>query len=198
MRKLAILLGGALVLAACQTTPPPPPPPPPAPDLNNLLLAPGFLAHAGSANQYEIQAAQLALQVSANPGVRNLANVIIADHTAMGQQVGAAAASAGLTPPPPTLLPSDQAMLDQLRASGSGMAFDQAYQQQQISAHQQAIQMMQGYAANGDVPALRNVATQAIPIMQKHLSMAQALTFAPPPPPPPPPMPTPRRAGERG
>ena len=66
MRKLGILLGGALALAACSTTPPPPPAPPP--DLNNPLLAPGFLAHVGSANQFEIAASQLALQASANPG----------------------------------------------------------------------------------------------------------------------------------
>ena len=58
MRKLGILLGGALALAACARTPPPPP------DLNNAMLAPGFLAHAGSANQFELQSAQLALQAS--------------------------------------------------------------------------------------------------------------------------------------
>jgi len=199
MRNLAILLGGAIALAACSTNPPPPPAPV---DINNVLLAPGFLAHAGSANEYEIEAGQLALQASANPGVRNLANVIIADHTAMGQQVAAAATSAGLTPPPPTLLPAEQAMLDQLRAAGTGMSFDQAYQQQQITAHQQAIGMMQGYATGGDVPALRTVAANAIPVMQKHLAMAQALVLTPPPtvPPPPPPMaaPAPGRAGERG
>ena len=196
MRKLAILFGGAALLAGCQTTPPPPPPAPPV-DLNNPLMAPGFLAQAGSANQWEIESSQLALQMSTNPAVRNLANVIIADHTAMGQQVTAAAASAGLPPPPTTLLPPQQSMLDQLRAAGNGPAFDMAYQQAQISAHQQAIQLMQNYAAQGDVPALRTVASQAIPTMQKHLSMAQSLAMAPPPPPPPP-MPAPRRSGERG
>jgi len=197
MRKLAILLGSALVLAACSTTPAPPPPPP---DINNVLLAPGFLAHAGSANQFEIQASQLALQASANPGVRNLASVIITDHGAMGQQVAAAAASAGLTPPPPTLLPEEQALLDQLRASGTGPGFDLVYQQQQITAHSQAIGMMQNYASGGDVPALRTVAAGAVPIMQKHLAMAQAIMAAPPPPPPPPPMeaPSPGQRGERG
>jgi hypothetical protein len=36
MRKLAILLGGALALAACATNPPPPPPAPaPVVDPNN-------------------------------------------------------------------------------------------------------------------------------------------------------------------
>jgi putative membrane protein len=194
MRKLAILLGGALALAACSTAPKEPVAPP---DLNNVLMAPGFLAHAGSANQYEIEAAQLALQASANPGVRNLANMIVADHTALGQQVAAAAASAGLTPPPPMLLPPEQAMLDQLRAAGTGMNFDMLYQQQQITAHQQAIQLMQNYAASGDVPALQTVASGAIPVMQRHLQMAQALQVMAPPPPPPPPMPAPR-PGERG
>ena len=194
MRKLAILLGGALALAACSTAPKEPVAPP---DLNNVLMAPGFLAHAGSANQYEIEAAQLALQASANPGVRNLANMIVADHTALGQQVGAAAASAGLTPPPPMLLPPEQAMLDQLRAAGTGMNFDMLYQQQQITAHQQAIQLMQNYAASGDVPALQTVASGAIPVMQRHLQMAQALQVMAPPPPPPPPMTAPR-PGERG
>src|SRR4051812_22941059 len=79
MRKLGILIGAALALAACATTPPPPP------DLNNPLLAPGFLAQASSANQFEIQSSQLALQASQNMAVHNFANVLIADHTQLGQ-----------------------------------------------------------------------------------------------------------------
>ena len=194
MRKLGFLLGGALALAACARTPPPPP------DLNNVMLAPGFLAHAGSANQFELQSAQLALQASQNPAVRNFANVLTTDHTLMGQQVGAAAAAAHLMPPPVTLLPADQAMLDQLRAAGTGYSFDQAFQQDQIQAHQQAIGLMQNYSTGGDVPALRSVAAGAIPVMQRHLAMAQALVVTPPAPPPPPPPPPPpvRRSGERG
>ena len=71
MRKLAIMLGGALALAACSTTPRRRRPPV---EINNPLLAPGFLAQAGSANQFEIQSSQLALQASQNPAVRNFAN----------------------------------------------------------------------------------------------------------------------------
>src|SRR5437879_5074695 len=76
MRKLAILIGGAALLGACETTPPPPPPPPPvvAVDLNNPLMAPGFLAQAASGDQFEIQSSQLAMQASQNLAVRNFAN----------------------------------------------------------------------------------------------------------------------------
>ena len=194
MRKLGFLIGGALALAACQTTPPPPP------DLNNPLLAPGFLAQASSANQFEIQSSQLALQASQNPAVHNFANRIIADHTQLGQHVAAVAANAHLQPPPLGLLPQDQAVLDQLRAAGTGYNFDAAYRQAQITAHQNAIGLMQNYATGGDVPALRDAAIAAIPVMQAHLAMAQGLAVAPPapPPPPPPPAPAPGRAGERG
>ena len=195
MSKLGIVLGGALVLAACAPRTPPPPP-----DMNNLLLSPGFLAHASSANEFELESAQLALQASQNATVRNFANVLITDHTMMGQQVGAAAAAAHLPPPVPTLLPADQAMLDQLRATGTGYSFDQAFQQDQIQAHQGGIALMQNYSAGGDVPALRTVAAGAIPVMQRHLAMAQSLVVTPPPlpPPPPPPPPPVRRSGERG
>ena len=196
MRKLAILLGGSILLAACETTPPPPPPPPPAPDLNNLLLAPGFLAHAASGSQFEIQSSQLALQASSNPAVRNFANLMIADHTRLDQMMAAAAQSAGLPSPAPVLLAADQAALDQLRAAGTGPSFDMAYKQAQITGHQGALTLFQNYAANGDVPALRNAATQAIPTMQMHLQQAQMLNAAPPPPPPL--VPSPKRAGERG
>jgi len=191
------MLGGALALAACSTNPPAPV------DINNPLFAPGFVAQATSANTFEIQSAQLALQASQNPGVRNFANTLIADHTMMGQQMAAAAAAAHLPPPAPAMLPAQQQMLDQLRAAGTGYTFDQAFQQDQIQAHQQGIALMQNYAASGDRAPLRALATQAIPVMQKHLSMAQSLVIAPPaPPPPPPPPPTPApspgRAGERG
>jgi putative membrane protein len=193
MRKLAILIGCTLALAACETTPPPPP------DLNNPLLAPGFLAQASSANQFEIQSSQLALQASQNAAVRNFANVIIAEHTQLGQRVAAIAASEKLPPPPLGLLPADQAVLDQLHAAGTGYGFDQAYQQAQITAHQNAIGLMQNYAASGDVTVLRSAAAEAVPMMQRHLQMAQSLVLTPPPPPPPPPAPPPvGRSGERG
>ena len=194
MRILAILLGGAVFLAGCQSNPPPPPEPAPI-DINNVLLAPGFLAHAASSDQFEIQSSQLALQASTNPAVRNFANMLIADHTRMSQTMMATAQSAGITPPPPTLLPEQQAALDQLRAAGTGPNFDMAYRQAQITAHQQALGLMQNYAASGDVPALRTVAQQAIPTIQMHLNQAQMLNVAPPPPPLPP---GPSSRGERG
>jgi len=197
MKKFAIVFGGAALLAACQTNPPAPPAPPPvAVDPNNPLMAPGYIATAGSSDQFEIQSSQLALQMSQNAQLRNLANMLIADHTRSTQMVVGAAQSAGIAPPPPALLPQHQALLDQLRASGSGPAFDQAFKQIQIQAHTDALALHQNYAASGDVPALRTVAGQIVPVVQTHLNQLQMLNVTPLAPPPP--MPAPGRSGERG
>jgi putative membrane protein len=192
MRKLAIMLGGAALLASCQSNPPPPPAEPVAVvDPTNPLFAPGFLAQAASSDLFEIQSSQMALQMSSNPAVRNFANMLIADHTRLSQATMAAARSAGIVPPPPAILPPQQAMLSQLSTAGPN--FDVAFRDVQITAHQQALGLMQNYAASGDVPALRTAAQQAIPAIQMHLSQAQMLNVAPPPPPM-----APRNPGERG
>ena len=190
MRKLAIVLGGASLLISCQSAAPPPPPAAMV-DPNDPRFAPAFLAHAASGDYFEIQSGQLALQRSQNAAVRNFANMLIADHARLSQALAAAATAAGLTPPLPTSLPHHQATLDRLRSS---MTFDQDFQQAQINAHQQALQLMQNYAAGGDLPALRTAASRAIPTIQMHLQQAQMLNTAPPTVPPPPPP----RPGERG
>jgi putative membrane protein len=192
---MGILLAGAIALAGCSSNAPPAPPAVVV-DPNNPLFAPGYMATAGSSDQFEIQSSQLALQASSNPALRNLANMLIADHTRSTQMVVAAAQSAGIAPPPPALLPQHQALLDQLRAAGTGPAFDMAFRDIQIQAHQQALTLHQNYAASGDVPALRAVAGQIVPVVQTHLNALQALSVAPPPPPvAPPPV---KRSGERG
>lgn len=196
MRKLAILVGGSALLVSCQTPPPPSPPPEAMPmiDPNNPLFAPAFMAEAASGDQFEIQSSQLALQMSANPAVRNFANMLIADHARMSQALAAAATAARLSPPAPALLPAQQSTLDQLRTTGPN--FDAAFRGVQIGAHQRALVLMQNYAAGGDVPVLRNAAQQAIPIIQSHLAQAQMLSVATAPLPPPPP--SVRQPGERG
>jgi putative membrane protein len=162
MRRLGILLGGALALAACSSNPRPAAPA----DLTNPLMAPGYLAQAASSDQFEIQSAQLAQQASQNPAVQQFAGMLITDHTQSTQMLMAAAQAAHVPAPPPTILPAQQAMLDQLRAAGTGPAFDQAFQQVQIQAHQNALQLHQNYAQSGDVPALRQTAAQIVPVIQ--------------------------------
>jgi putative membrane protein len=194
MKRLVILMAGAALTAGCATTEPAPPPPAPVVDVTNPLFAPGYLSMAASSDMYEIQAGQLAQQMSQNAQVRSFGQMLVTDHVRSTQMLMAAAQSAGVTPPPQALTPEHQAMLDQLRASGAG--FDELFKQQQITAHQQALTLHQNYAASGDVAALRTVASQIVPVIQSHLTMANSLAVMPsaPPPQPSPTVPS----GERG
>jgi putative membrane protein len=134
--------------------------------------------------------------------VQSFARLMIAHHQATTANLIAAAQSAGLPPPPPVLMPREQALLDQIRAAGTGPAFDQAYKTAQIAGHESALQLHSGYANGGDVPALRQVAAAAVPIVQQHLTTAQnlnAMAMQPMPMDGQQPMNTaPVRSGERG
>jgi putative membrane protein len=205
MRSIIFTLAAATALTACgttmsddaattQTTGATAP----MADPSNPLSAPGYMTMAASSDQFEIQSSQLALQASQNPAVQSFSRLLIAHHQATSANMMQAAQSAGLTPPPPALLPMHQQMLDQLRAAGTGPAFDQAFKAAQIPAHQQALELHQNYANGGDVPALRQVATTAVPIVQQHLQQAQTINVEAMAPMQQAPMTAPVRSGERG
>jgi putative membrane protein len=195
MKRRAIALGIVLAVTAfsadAQPLSRPMPPLPPAAESENPLIAAVYLARAFSADQFEIEAGQLAQQKSQSPQVRNFANLLIADHTRSARLLTNAAEFAGITPPPPGLRPEQQAMLARLQAAAPGMSFDIAFKNAQIAAHRTTLLLHQLYAVSGDTPALRNVAAQAVPMVRMHLSQAQLLTVSPPPPQPsiPPPAP---------
>jgi putative membrane protein len=182
--RLLFFLATSTALAACNTTTndnmaPPAVAAAATVDPNSPLFHPTYMATSASSDQFEIQSSQLALRASQSQAVRSFANLMIAHHQATTQNLVAAAQGAGLTPPPPTLLPMHQQMLDQLRAAGTGANFDAAYKQAQITSHQAALELQTNYANGGDVPALRQVAAATAPVVQQHLGAAQNLNIAP-------------------
>ena len=127
-----------------------------------------FLEEAGRSDVFEITTSQIALMKSQDAHVREFATGMIRDHTGTTNASLAAAKKAGIMAPPPVLNEAQRAQITALLAA-SGTQFDQLYWQQQLPAHQAALQLMQGYASGGDTPQLRAVATAAVPIVQGHL-----------------------------
>jgi putative membrane protein len=156
-----------------------------------------YIANAASSDMFEIQSGQLALQRSCDPTVRAFGQMIVDDHTRTTALVTQAAQSDGVTPPPPQMMPRHMEMLQRLQAAGPG-GFESAFRNEQATAHQEALTLHQTYSQDGDRPALRAVASQAVPVIQMHLNQVQSLpstaacaTQAPAPT-------TDRRRGERG
>jgi putative membrane protein len=56
-----------------------------------------------------------------------------------------------------------------------GPSFDQAYAQEVLRDHQQAVALFRQEATSGQNPALKSFAQKTLPIVQQHLQMAQGL-----------------------
>jgi putative membrane protein len=132
---------------------------------------------AAQSDQYEIDAAEVAVVQSRNQSVRAFAREMIQDHPRAEGGVRQAALASGLPAPPPAIS-SDQASLLATLQSVRGADFDRAYAHQQVLSHQQALAVEQSYAAAGSDPNLRRAAQSDIPMIQRHLEMAQRMASA--------------------
>lgn len=136
-----------------------------------------FVAAAAHSDQYEILAGRVALVASTNLQVRNFSQHMIDAHRRTTAELQAAAARANLMPPPDELGEGEARMLMALQGV-SGPEFDRVYVTQQTLAHLSALTVEQSYAQTGDEPNIQVAAQQAVPLINEHLQMAEALALA--------------------
>lgn len=140
-------------------------------------LSPGqeFANKAASSDAFEIAISNLAADKAQSVAIKTFARKMIDAHTQSTAKLNAAA-STSVPPitPDPALTAEQQAKLADLQ-SKSGAAFDTAFAAEQVTAHQSALDMLRGYAANGDVATLKAFATETTPIVAAHLNMAKSL-----------------------
>ena len=156
------------------------PAPPPAPE----AAAPGVTDPqiAGivvGANAIDIEAGQLAQEKGENPKVKEFAQRMITDHTAVNQQASDLAGRLGVTPeesPPSRQLRqgADQNMAN-LRGL-SGAAFDRAYIDHEVEYHQTVLSAIDETLIPGAQNAeLRDLLTKTRPAIQAHLDHAKQI-----------------------
>lgn len=139
------------------------------------VMAPtDYVTAAGASDMYEKESSRLVLQTTKDPKIRSFAQMMIKDHTKSTADVKAAARRAKVTVPPPALLPPQAEMIAQLRAA-EGPARDTTYVAQQRTAHQQALELHQSYAAQGSEAPLKAAAAKIAPVVQHHLEMLQSM-----------------------
>jgi putative membrane protein len=181
--QLLIGLAGALALAACNNATETQEPdsqatgdinPPTAETaLPDTSTPQGFVDAAASSDMYEIEAAKIAEQRSANEKVKSFAEMMITDHTASTQKLKAAVAKAGGVGLPLAMQPKHRTDLDALVAAGDN--FDALYANQQIAAHEEALALLKSQAASGASEPLKAFASETAPIVEGHLSHAREL-----------------------
>ena len=139
--------------------------------------APVFVEKASASDLFEVEAAKLAQATSKNAEVKKFAADMIAAHTKSTAALKKAIADAGQTTlVVVTVLPADlQAKLDDVKKAAN---FDKAYLENQVDAHQGALNLMQRYAQDGDVPAIKAFAAATAPTVQQHYDHAKTLRDA--------------------
>lgn len=133
-----------------------------------------FVTMAASSDMFEIQSSQLAVANSKQDGVRQFAEMMIADHTKASQELKTAAGEASVTLPA-QMDEKHAAELEKLK-NAQGEQFDAAYVQAQLAAHQEALKLLRSYAQGGDSEPLKAHAAKTAPVVQGHLEHAQRLS----------------------
>lgn len=132
-----------------------------------------FAATAASSDMFEIQSSQLALEKSKDESITGFAQMMVNDHTAASEKLKAAAEEAKVEVPA-EMMPKHQQQLDSLKGVAEG-EFDAAYVQAQVAAHQEALTLMETYAAGGDSEPLKMHAANTAPTIKMHYEHVQKI-----------------------
>ncbi|WP_433512333.1 DUF4142 domain-containing protein [Nonomuraea sp. CA-143628] len=131
-----------------------------------------FLRQAHQGNLAEIQAGQAAQDMGASEAVRKLGAKLVSDHTKMDDDVSRVAKQVGVDlPDKPSAVQRRQ--LGELAAK-SGEAFDRAWLAAQIAGHRQSLANGAKELRKGSSPEVKQLATDAKPIVQTHLDLLMA------------------------
>jgi putative membrane protein len=122
---------------------------------------------------YEVQAGQLAAQKATTSEVKQMAQHIVNDHTKGNDQLKSIAQSKGVQDLPMQLDSKHQRKLDHLNKL-SGAEFDREYSKMMVSDHKDDIKAFRKEAEDGKDADLKQFASQTLPALEQHLSMAQS------------------------
>ena len=119
----------------------------------------------------EVAFGQLAEQKGGFPAIRDFGHQMAADHSKANQQLMQLAKAANLPQPgePDEEHKAMRSQLDQLR----GADFDLAYIRGQVADHQKTAQLLEWEIGSGQDPQLKAFASEILPVVLRHLQMAE-------------------------
>ncbi|YCI05022.1 DUF4142 domain-containing protein [Ensifer sp. D2-11] len=133
-----------------------------------------FARKMSMSNLFEMEAAELARQRGKGREVLEFAERMLADHARAGKELAEAAGKDGVELSQ-SLDKAGEEKLAALRAL-SGAAFDPAYLSSEVTAHEDALELLKKYAEEGDAGALKAFAESTYPTVRTHLLQVQSMT----------------------
>jgi putative membrane protein len=136
------------------------------------LTAADFVAKASEAGMAEVELGKLATQKGMSPAVKQFGQHMVTDHTKANDELKKLA-TAKKIPAPAALNAAHQQAMDNLRKK-SGADFDQAYAQQMVLDHNDAVAL---FSSAGSLPDqdLAAFANKTLPTLREHQQDANRL-----------------------
>lgn len=133
-----------------------------------------FVHDAAQGGLAEVQEGKLAQQKASSADVKQFANTMVTDHTKANDELKRIAQEKGVTAPARTS--EQEATAEANLRKESGTQFDRDYIKQQIGDHQKTIALFEKQVNSGSDPDLKSFAQETLPILRRHLEMAQGLS----------------------
>lgn len=131
-----------------------------------------FVDAAAEAGIAEVVAGNLAQEKSQNADIKQFAQKMVADHTKTNQQLGDIARKLDIS------MPDEAALTDKVKKmilEWREESFDKAYINNQVDAHEQAVELFRKEAESSDKPELKAFASEKLPALEHHLEQAKTL-----------------------
>jgi len=133
-----------------------------------------FLIKAAQGGMAEVEFGKLAASKATDEQVKEMGRKLVDDHTKANDRLMSIAQSKGVTLPT-GLSKADQKELDKL-SRVSGKDFDKAFLNQVKKDHEKDISLFKKEAKDGKDPDLRAFASQTLPALESHLTMAKDMS----------------------
>ncbi len=131
-----------------------------------------FVDAATEAGIAEVVTGKLAQEKSQNAEIKTFAQQMVTDHTQANQKLGDIARKLDIS------VPDEAAMTDKVKKmilEWRDESFDKAYLNNQVDAHEKAVELFKKEAASSDKAELKAFASETLPKLEQHLEQAKAL-----------------------
>ena len=135
-----------------------------------------FVEAALRGGMSEVDLGNLAAKRGASEDVKNFGQMMVTDHTKLGEKMKAVAADVGVTPPTMTT-PSDVALKAKLEVL-SGDTFDKSYISAMVKDHEEDLKDFQKEAAGATSPEVKKAAHEGELVVRHHLTMIRKIAQA--------------------
>jgi putative membrane protein len=132
-----------------------------------------FVNFAAQTDMMEANLGQLAAAQASAEGVKDYAQMLVADHTNDYTQLSMVASKANVDIPKGLDAAHDKMIAPFKKLKG--VAFDRRYIQDMIAGHTKATQLYTKEASDAQSADLKAYASQTLPTLQKHLEAAKSL-----------------------